>query len=177
MEASNAEGGIQLIESHPQAISPRNNHQPGLPAGSASSNGINERVSFISRARKVAEQFGESYFFTGMMTLFTFWALFQGDIKFAATEKSADDAFEVIISILFFAFLFEIFLQSFYKDDYCSVPTWKALPDETIWDTWYRRLQIGGFYFWLDIIATMSLLLDVSLLCIYLNRTEKNFLI
>lgn len=96
------------------------------------------------------------------MTIFTIWALFQGDIKLAATEKSADDAFEVIISILFFSFLLEIFLQSFYKDDYCAIPSWKALPDESMWDTWYRRMQIGGFYFWLDVIATLSLLLDVS---------------
>ncbi len=135
---------------------------PGLPGAIVdSSKPVEQTATLLDKAKKAAEVLGESSIFTSVMTIFTFWALFQGDIKFSATDKSADDAFEVIISILFFAFLFEIFLQSFYKEDYCSIPSWQSLPDETFWETWYRRIQLGGFYFWLDIIATLSLLLDV----------------
>lgn len=114
------------------------------------------------RARAAAEKFGESTGFVAIMTLFTFWALYQDDIKNAATTKEADSAFEVIISILFFAFFFEIILQSFYKDDYFQVPSWPAEPGESLLHTWFRRIQFGSFYFWLDVIATLSLMLDVS---------------
>jgi hypothetical protein len=63
---------------------------------------------------------------------------------------------------MFFAFFLEIMLQCFYKDDYLCLPMWEARQDETFLQTWSGRLQIGSFYFWLDVIATASLILDVN---------------
>ena len=31
-----------------------------------------------------------------------------------------------------------------------------------MWRTWLRRLQLGSFYFWLDLIATGSLILEMD---------------
>ena len=96
------------------------------------------------------------------MTLFTFWALFDDDIRLAGTDQSADLGFEVVISIVFFLFLFEIFAQSLYKEGYWEVPPWAPLPKENIIQTWIRRSMVGSFYFWLDWIATLSLLPEVD---------------
>lgn len=116
----------------------------------------------LLRAKAAVEMIGESYFFTILMSILTIWALYNSDIKFAATQKEADLAFEVIITIAFFLFILEIFMLSFYKPDYFYLPQWKALEDEEWHETWYRRLQFGSFYFWLDWIATLSLVLEVQ---------------
>ena len=96
-----------------------------------------------------------------LMTLLTIWALYSTDIKLAATSQSSDQGFEIAISIAFFLFLIEIFAQIVYKDDYLHIPSWKPEQGETILNTWWRRMQIGSFYFWLDWIATLSLLFEV----------------
>jgi hypothetical protein len=117
----------------------------------------------LERARKAAEAFGEHGLFSSMMSIVTIYTLYQSDIRLAATDKTADAGFTIVASIIFFVFLIEIFLQSFYKDDYCIIPKWAPEPDETWTETWSRRLQVGSFYFWLDWIATLTLIFDVSL--------------
>jgi hypothetical protein len=99
--------------------------------------------------------------FVGLMGLFTIWALFEDDIRLAACTKEADTAFETIISIAFFCFIFEIISSCFYKKDYFVIPKWEALPDENIQQTWTRRFTIGGFYFWLDVGATLTLITEL----------------
>lgn len=116
----------------------------------------------LFRAKAAVGRFVEHWLTTTVMMLATFWALYQSGIKFAATNKDADAAFEIIASIIFFMFLVEMIMQMFYKDDYFVLPVWKALPDETWSETWYRRCQIGSFYFWLDFVATFSLILDLQ---------------
>ena len=121
------------------------------------------------RAKKTIEAFCESVPSTIFMTVITFWALYQSDIRLAATHKDADYGFMVVISIIFFVFLIEILLQCYYKDDYINIPNWAPLPDETYLETWIRRMQFGGFYFWLDSIATLSLIFDVSKYSIFMS--------
>jgi hypothetical protein len=58
-------------------------------------------------------------------------------------------------------FMIEVALQCIYKEDYCHVPQWTPMDGEKWHSTWGRRVQFGGFYFWLDWIATLSLLLEV----------------
>jgi hypothetical protein len=115
----------------------------------------------LSRAKATVQYFAESTWFTILMSVLTIWALYNSDIKFAATGKEADPAFEIIITIAFFLFIVEIVAQSFYKPDYMCLPDWKAREDEEWYETWYRRIQFGSFYFWLDLIATLSLVLEV----------------
>ncbi len=115
----------------------------------------------LLRAKATVEYFVESTFFTALMSVYTLWALYNEDIKLAGTTKEADLGFEVVISIGFFLFLFEIAAQCFYKPDYFQMPIWKRKEDETDVEMWWRRAQIGSFYFWLDWIATLSLILEV----------------
>lgn len=104
----------------------------------------------------------ESSLFQIFATLFTFWALFSDNVRLAATRKDADIVFEVIISLIFFFFMFEIFLKLLYEERYFNIPKFKSNnPDETLFEKWYRR-KIGSFYFWMDFISTISLIIEVS---------------
>lgn len=107
----------------------------------------------------------EHMYFVILMSVLTLWALFNDDIRFAGTFKNADPGFDVVISIAFFLFLIEIFASSFYKgQEYLYLPDWAPIPGETIFQTWTRRAMFGSFYFWLDWIATLSLILEVCAL-------------
>jgi len=116
---------------------------------------------WVLHAKANVEWFWESGTVVGIMAILTLWALFNDDIRLSSTSVSADQGFEILISISFFLFLAEIAASSFYKDDYCWFPDWKALPGETILGTWLRRMQFGSFYFWLDWISTLSLIFEV----------------
>lgn len=120
-----------------------------------------KRARDVLRAKAAVESVCESPYFAALMAVLTIWALYNSDIKYAATDKEADLAFEVIISIAFFLFLLEIGMQCVYKPDYWWVPDWKPLEDEEWYETWFRRCQCGSFYFWLDWLATLSLILEV----------------
>jgi len=100
---------------------------------------------------------------TIFMSMWTLWALFSDSIRLAATDQSADSAFEIVISIAFFFFIFEIIFTCVYKKEYGNFPDWTPRPNESPLDLWIRRITFGSFFFWLDIIATISLIFDVSI--------------
>ncbi len=113
------------------------------------------------RAKATVEYYAESPFFVGLMSAYTLWALYNDDIRLSSTGKEADDAFEIVISLGLFLFVLEICASCFYKPDYWTQPVWTRIGDETFYESVVRRMQIGSFYFWLDIIATLSLVLEV----------------
>ena len=76
--------------------------------------------------------------FTYTMAILTVWALFGSDIQMAATDASADTGFLVLTIICLIGFASELLLQSLSKDGYFL-----------------------GFYFYLDVIATVSMLFDI----------------
>jgi hypothetical protein len=96
-----------------------------------------------------------------VMSLFTVWALFGNDIRLSGTSKEADYAFLVIISIIFFCFILEILAACYYKEDYLHLPQFKRIPGEDMYATLKRFCSFGSFYFWLDLVATLTLLLEV----------------
>ena len=103
-----------------------------------------------------------------LMILFTLWSLFSNDIRLAVTPPQADIGFEIVISIIFFVFLFEIIILAYCKPRYCSIPFLRIRPapskdEESSWWSYFnRKFQFGSFYFWLDCIATFSLLMEMS---------------
>lgn len=115
----------------------------------------------MQKARATVEVIAESLPVTIVMSLFTLWALFSDDIRTSSTDSTADEAFMIIISIAFFLFLLEIGAQSFYKEGYLHLPSFTSLPGETKWGVAKRLLNFGSFYFWLDWIATLSLIFEV----------------
>lgn len=105
----------------------------------------------------------ESLPVTIVMSLFTIWALFSDDIRLSGTRKSADEGFTVVISIAFFLFFLEMLAASYYKEGYLNLPNMTPAPGETFGAKLGRLLNIGSFYFWLDLIATASLVFEVFL--------------
>jgi hypothetical protein len=71
----------------------------------------------------------------------TVWALFGDDIRLVATSKEADEAFYITFLISFLLFLIELIANSL------VLPGYKF-----------------SFFFWLDVIATVSLFPDVPML-------------
>lgn len=73
------------------------------------------------------------------MTMITLYALFGDDIRILVTDKNGDPYFWVVNILAMAAFLGEIIVSSLVKKDY-----------------WL------GFFFWLDVISTLSLVLDIG---------------
>lgn len=81
----------------------------------------------------------EHWTFTTWMTILTIYALFADDVRISAFTKDADTAFYSLTTICLFFFTLEIVLSSLCKKDY-----------------WL------GFFFWLDLISTISLITDIG---------------
>lgn len=76
---------------------------------------------------------------TLFMTLVTIYALFGDDIRLAFFSKGADSTFYALTFASLILFLIEIILNSIAKEDY-----------------------FNSFYFWLDLISTVSLITDIG---------------
>ena len=76
---------------------------------------------------------------TIVMTGFIIYALFGDDLRIAVFPKSADDVFFSLSLIALILFFIELFLNSVARQDY-----------------------VFRFYFWLDLLATLSLIPDIG---------------
>lgn len=81
----------------------------------------------------------ENQFFSALTTVLTLYALFGDNIRLMATSKPADVVFDVFTSFSMVVFVFEIVVASLGKPDYFL-----------------------GFFFVLDVVSTLSLVLDIS---------------
>ncbi|OMJ86393.1 hypothetical protein SteCoe_12120 [Stentor coeruleus] len=84
-------------------------------------------------------KFLNSNIVTITLNIATIYALFGDDIKTLGFAKSSDDGFSSLVVICLFLFSLELTLSFIFKPDY----------------KW-------SFYFWLDLIATVSLITDIS---------------
>ena len=109
----------------------------------------------------MVRDFTESAGVTVVMSVATIWALFDDDIRLAATEEEADIPFEVIISICFFLFVLEVCAGCFYKEGYVKLPIPEKFRDPSWSVRFFNLFHVGSFYFWLDLIATFSLVTEV----------------
>lgn len=73
------------------------------------------------------------------MTIVTIYALFSDDIRMLWFTKSADNIFYSLTTASMFSFMVEVVLSSYAKQDYFL-----------------------GFYFWLDLFSTLSLIMDIG---------------
>ena len=83
------------------------------------------------------EKFIDHWIFTAYMTLVTIYALFGDDLRMLVFNKSADNVFFDLTYLSFASFMFELILSCIAKEGY-----------------------ILGFYFWLDLVSTLSLIMD-----------------
>ena len=81
----------------------------------------------------------ENKYYTIFMTVITIYALFGDDIRLVGFSKSADDYFFSVTAACFFFFAAEVVFASIATEGYFL-----------------------GFYFWLDILATVSLIFDIG---------------
>ena len=93
-----------------------------------------EKYPIIKKIRK----FLDNNYVQIIMSALTLYILFADDIKNLTTSKSADAPFSSICIALMVLFVVELFLSSLAQEDYFL-----------------------GFYFWLDLISLVSMLLDV----------------
>lgn len=80
-----------------------------------------------------------SWLFQGVMTIITIYSLFGDDVRQLAFNGDQDPVFYIMTSVALVAFAVEIVISCIVRDDY-----WLS------------------FYFWLDIISTVSLFADIG---------------
>jgi hypothetical protein len=115
------------------------------------------------RFQVLVEQFFENQWTQTVLGVMIVWSLFNDDIRLTTSDDGDDIIFTVIISVLFFIFVIEILAAAMYKPDYILLPEWSEDPDESAIQRWQKFFQFGSFYFWLDIIATFSLVIEVGM--------------
>jgi len=89
--------------------------------------------------QRVSISIANSSFFSVLTTILTFYALFGDDVRLALTEKKDDWAFDMLTVMAMIVFSTEIIACSIGKPGY-----------------------VFGFFFWLDILSTTTLIFDVS---------------
>lgn len=117
--------------------------------------------------RMIREQVLGSHYCHIFMFIVTIWTLFSDSIKHCTLDVATDDIFDTIISVAFFLFVLEILLSLFSEPDYRSIPEFILRPMENWGSMILRCCQIGSFYLWLDLIATLSLIFEVSSVLLY----------
>lgn len=95
--------------------------------------------------------------------LLCLWSLFGDGIRFTLYTKAGDLGFDIITGLIVLVLTAEILANCYCRDEYLCLPTMEqlAMEKETTWRTWIRRLQVGSFYFWLDSVSTVALLIEV----------------
>jgi len=111
----------------------------------------------------------ESTVVTSFMTISTIYALFSDDVRVLAFDKSVDTAFVVLSSVAFFLFLVEIAIQCWCRERYLQLPDvgkfkslWNAVTWAERWKYTQAIVTIGSFYFWLDLMATLSMIIEIT---------------
>jgi hypothetical protein len=105
----------------------------------AENNDKKEEKKPESELRKRIRKMLESYYVQITMTVFTVYILFADDVKMIATNVNADDTFSAICLAIMCLFAIELAISCYVLDNY-----------------------VFGFYFWLDLISLISMLLDIS---------------
>jgi len=103
------------------------------------------------------------------MTLFTLYALFSDDLRILTVDATGDIVYTALSSISFFLFLAEIMLQCWCREQYMRLPNMSKIRTANECGLrWKERLYIlrsalaiGSFYFWLDLLATISLSFEI----------------
>jgi hypothetical protein len=150
-------------------MEPRSENEPtnprpetvGITEPNPETTEVPAELSFKSHMKLCVEGIAEGLPVTIIMSLFTIWALFSDDIRLAAASKDADEGFVIVITIAFFLFLTELLAASFYKEGYLELPQFTPGPNESFLDKVQRIVKFGSFYFWLDVIATASLIFEI----------------
>ena len=89
--------------------------------------------------------------FSNLMGILTVFALFGDDLRLAFCPPDSDESFTIISCIALFAFILEFGLQNYVRPEYR-----------------------GNFYFWLDLVSTLSLVTDIPFMMEALTNTKDS---
>ena len=126
---------------------------------------ISRHVSKKQKRKNNVKEIVDSKVVNVLIISISCWSLFSNDVRVSSFPVSADLGFDIVTIIMFLMFCLEIIANMYCREDYFCVPDlWNntAIVKTTALRTWVRRLQLGSFYFWLDCIATLSLILEVN---------------
>jgi len=121
------------------------------------------------------------------MSLVTAYVVYGDDaLILLALDPGVDRVFLVLSSIAFVLFLIEILLLCWCRDNYLKTPDFKSMKELFTLDCWADRRStlswlgevgkaapIGSFYFWLDLISTLSIVIEMNL--VIQKGTAGNF--
>ena len=149
--------GSRRIEVHRLATVNRKTNSELLPPSPE------EDSQCVKLLRRTCNKIVDNPFVQACLAIMTIWALFGPDIEYS-TPKSSTVVFQGIIWTIFFVFSAEIFMSMLAKPEYFpALPVFARLPGEKLQQTFARCTNIGSFYFYLDWIATLSLLFEMDL--------------
>ena len=108
------------------------------------------------------------------MSFVTIYAIYGDDVRMLAFNPGADQAFLVLSTLGFIFFLIEISLLCWCRENYLKRPDFEALSELLTFNCWHGRKstlswlgelwnagQTGSFYFWLDLISTFSMAIEM----------------
>lgn len=132
------------------------------------------------KGTKYVKSVGESTIFITFMIFLALFSIFSDDIRLSSTSKEADVSFEAVTSVIFFILVLEIAMTIYYKEDYMVLPNFKKKAKDKgplTWRQWIKQFRFGSFYFWLDMVAAFSLIVEVSLFSLLLSLLLLSLLI
>ena len=138
---------------------------------------VTRHLSKKQKRKNMIKQIVDSKVINILIITLSFWSLFSNDVRVSSFPVSADVGFDIVTIIMFIVFCSEIAANMYCREDYFCLPDlWNTdIVKSTALRTWVRRLQFGGFYFWLDCIATLSLILEVRLSPFFLTFMTTSF--
>ena len=107
---------------------------------------INESQLYGKEFRRLNMLIVDHWTVQTLMTLVTLYALLGDDIRLIATTQATDNIFVALTSVSLVLFLIELLLASIGKDGY-----------------------FNSFFFWLDLISTVSLVTDIPVIMNWLT--------
>ena len=122
--------------------------------------------------RRIVNQIIDHNSTIATMLFVTVYALYGDDVRKLAFPPSADVTFLTLSSLAFAFFAMEITLLSWCRDKYLNLPDFEKAKNvikgfavrESI-SSWLnslgKSLEVGSFYFWLDLISTLSMAFEV----------------
>ena len=128
----------------------------------------------LNRTKHLANKFLDSNGTITFMSFITVYALYGDDVRIIAFQPNVDIVFLALSAVASAFFLVEISLLCWCKQGYLRRPDLTAIRDVCSKYAWKKRkstlewlsnlwnvLQPGSFYFWLDLISTFSMVIEM----------------
>jgi hypothetical protein len=118
------------------------------------------------RWKQLCSRTVRSSFWKTVIIFATVLLLFGSSIQFMLFPKTADVIFDGLFTFAFALFIFDMILNIAVNPEYMPCNVCRRRKEEEAQA--FRRLGIGSFMFWCDLVSSFAMLYDIS----YINSTE-----